>query len=57
MKVNKYILREIIRYYEMKEKGHNVLAGILRSSAFPDIDLAELERAIANGTLEIEEGA
>jgi hypothetical protein len=53
MKISRYILNEVIRYYKLKEKGQNVLAGILRTSVFPDLDLAQLEGAVREGKLEV----
>lgn len=55
MKISKYILREVIRYYEDKEAGREVLAGIRRSSTFDDLNLAELGKAVREGTLQIED--
>ena len=54
MKISRYVLREVIRYYEDKEAGRDVLAGIRRSSTFGDLNLTELEKAIREGTLELE---
>jgi hypothetical protein len=53
IQITKYQLQEIIRYYELKQKGLDVLAGILRTSEFPDLDMAKFERALKEGKVKV----
>jgi len=55
MKISRYKLNQLIRYYELKDAGHEVLAGILRTSELGDIDLQKVEEAVRNNELEIVE--
>jgi len=55
MEISRYILNEVIRYYEDKEAGREVLAGIRRSSTFPDLDLDKLEKAVKSGELKVKD--
>jgi len=54
-----YFYGELVRYYEMKEKGLDVLAGIHRSSSLDqeleeaNITLNDIERAILNNEVEV----
>lgn len=52
MRISRYQLQALIRYYESKEKKKHVLAGLIRTD-LGDLDLAKIEEAVRKGTLEI----
>jgi len=56
IEMSEYKLHQIIRYYELKSQGNNVLAGILRTCEFPEINMEEFERALQEGRVKIKGG-
>lgn len=53
LRISRWKFNAILHYYHLKEKGKDVLAGLIRTSDFPEIDLKQLERAAMLGKVEV----